>query len=536
MKFLYFLFIPISFILAIACRIVQMLYMFKLVSKITTVKYGVFSYSILSKLLCSFLNISIPKVDIKEGNFIVANHISWLDGFVFAATHKCTIVTKGELEQRFYIGFLLKSFGSISIVNDDIHSVLNAINTCNEYLDFGVSVLVFPEGTTGNQNTVEDFHSLFFEIPIKKNIPITVASLSYNSNFPCWIGGEPLHKNIYRVIKLAASDEIIPNIKISTISSSNYSRKDLAETARETVIKQLGIKPSLNMTHQCFAMFSNEKSSSLKVIEAILNEYLNDSNSNFGEVNLNSNFSELNLDSLGIVTLGVELERRLGKKIDLTIAYTHNTPFKLAMYLDGHHEKVNTNNGISGEVKIANTTEELRKIARFRYDIYVGEQNKKVFFADEQNRLLLEPVDAFNESVVIYTESKSEITSSIRVEYRVPDWLIRQLPIPPKGFTNLKSLFLARAVVSPNVRGSDLLMILSMWIKEKFNYTYEMALVTCTQELANFFVHYGFYVSEYEIEHPDAGVQKLLAIFTCSESRKHELSQWLKISHLTNAE
>lgn len=344
--FLITLFIPVSLILASLSSVVKFFANIGFLSYVFAMKFGTTSYSLTSKLLLLILGIKVPSVIFNSGNLIVSNHVSWLDGFILAASHKCTIVTKGELSSLFYVGFLLKGFGSISL-DDNPANVLKALNTCHECLDNGISVLIFPEGTTGSQHSLGHFHSLFFDVAIKRSQPVCVAAIHYdvnspNSGFPCWIGSEYLFHNMIRVLKVLPLGVSV-KLGFEEIQSENYQRKELAEQTRTVCSQLLGIsietQPHLNEIAHNFvdsdSEFDVEKSHSLSIIKDILIEYwVNEGLMDSSEIDIDKTFTQLHIDSLGIVTLGIELERRINQNLNIKTAYLYDTPRKLAMYLD----------------------------------------------------------------------------------------------------------------------------------------------------------------------------------------------------------
>ena len=341
------LFVPSSLFLAMLNAVVQSIAYVGLLKQIYAMKLGVFLYSILAKLLLFILGVSVSVHPMKAGSFIVSNHVSWLDGVIFAAAHGgCTFVIKTELSSQFYLGFLFKKFGSIPI-DDNPVNVLKALNMCHECLDNGISVLIFPEGTTGSQHSLGHFHSLFFDVAIKRSQPVCVAAIHYdvnspNSGFPCWIGSEYLFHNMTRVLKVLPLGVSV-KLGFEEIQSENYQRKELAEKARTVCGQLLGIsietQPHLNEIAHNFvnsgSEFDVENSHSLKIIKEILIEYwVNEGLMDSSEIDIDKTFTQLHIDSLGIVTLGIELERRINKNLNIKTAYLYDTPRKLALYLD----------------------------------------------------------------------------------------------------------------------------------------------------------------------------------------------------------
>jgi lyso-ornithine lipid O-acyltransferase len=115
---------------------------------------------------------------IPAGGLIVSNHLSYLDIMVFSAVTPVLFVSKKEVRGWPVLGLLAHLAGSRFLDrsrSSDAHRVQNEVQ---EALDQGCRVLVFPEGTSTDGNSLLPFKAALFESAVGRH-DITVAHISY---------------------------------------------------------------------------------------------------------------------------------------------------------------------------------------------------------------------------------------------------------------------------------------------------------------------------------------------------------------------
>lgn len=113
---------------------------------------------------------------------IVANHVSWLDIIALSSTVKSSFISKSELKKWPIIGSLAKSSGTIFIKRNSRSELTLAINSISSVIQKGKSVILFPEGTTTNGNSVKRFKSSLFQSAINSNCTIQPITIRYIRN------------------------------------------------------------------------------------------------------------------------------------------------------------------------------------------------------------------------------------------------------------------------------------------------------------------------------------------------------------------
>ncbi|HUR37583.1 MAG TPA: lysophospholipid acyltransferase family protein [Terriglobales bacterium] len=115
---------------------------------------------------------------IPASGLIVANHLSYLDIMVFSAVTPTLFVSKKEVRKWPVFGLLAHLAGSRFLDRSrsaDAHRVQNEVQ---EALDQGCRVIVFPEGTSTDGNSVLPFKPAMFESAVGRH-DITVAHIAY---------------------------------------------------------------------------------------------------------------------------------------------------------------------------------------------------------------------------------------------------------------------------------------------------------------------------------------------------------------------
>ncbi len=105
---------------------------------------------------------------------IVANHQSMLDILVVLAavpTH-FKFIAKKELFSVPWIGWHMRGSGYIALDRGSAQSGRDTLAAAKQWLDRGVSVLFFPEGTRSEDEEIKAFKNGAFKIAMEKNVPL----------------------------------------------------------------------------------------------------------------------------------------------------------------------------------------------------------------------------------------------------------------------------------------------------------------------------------------------------------------------------
>lgn len=184
------------------------------------------------------------------GRLIVANHVSWLDIFVINAAYPAAFVSKSELRQWPFIGWLATKYdtvflqrgsrGHARIVNTQIDALLNA----------GKDVAIFPEGTTTDGTHLLGFHAALLQPAIETGHPVLPLAISYHdangelSLDPAYAGDTTLMQCFSAI--LANRSLAVRVVAEPAIATLGQSRKTVAQIAHRTIATRLGFQPANN--------------------------------------------------------------------------------------------------------------------------------------------------------------------------------------------------------------------------------------------------------------------------------------------------
>ncbi len=115
-----------------------------------------------------------------DGPFVLAaNHRSWLDIFVLARLpREMKWVTKAELFRVPWVGWLLRMSADIPVRRGDADSGAGALTRARAFLDHGVPVVFFPEGTRSRDGTLRAFKGGAFEVAADAGVPVVPVAIT----------------------------------------------------------------------------------------------------------------------------------------------------------------------------------------------------------------------------------------------------------------------------------------------------------------------------------------------------------------------
>lgn len=177
----------------------------------------------------------------QASGLLVANHASWLDIVAALATWRCGFVAKREVRTWPVIGALANALGVIWIDRSRLRDVTRVIPQLERALRDGQSVLLFPEGTTTDGETVLAFRSALFQAACRAESPVVPigihgTAVSGDAHALRWAGSESLVSNIVRVASLRGARV---HLTVTTPLRARRDRKYFACTSRAVIVDAL---------------------------------------------------------------------------------------------------------------------------------------------------------------------------------------------------------------------------------------------------------------------------------------------------------
>ena len=178
-----------------------------------------------------------------ERHLIVANHTGYLDIFVLAALFPGRFVATHEIARWPLLGWMARSAGTLFVDRGRKRDVLAVGPELEATLAAGVSVVLFPEGSTGPGTEVRAFRTPLFEGAVRNAIPCLAVCLHYATPRDpwapawtvCWWGGMSLWLHLWRLLRLRG---VRARVRWSPESVKGGDRKQLARELRGRLLER----------------------------------------------------------------------------------------------------------------------------------------------------------------------------------------------------------------------------------------------------------------------------------------------------------
>ena len=110
---------------------------------------------------------------------VVSNHQSFLDIFLISTIrHEMKWVAKRELFRIPWVGWAFHLVGDISVDRGDLAGTLDVVAKARRYLDNGMSVMMFPEGTRSRDGQLLPFKAGAFKLAVDAGVPVLPLAIS----------------------------------------------------------------------------------------------------------------------------------------------------------------------------------------------------------------------------------------------------------------------------------------------------------------------------------------------------------------------
>jgi 1-acyl-sn-glycerol-3-phosphate acyltransferase len=127
----------------------------------------------------------------QEGVLIVANHRSYIDIGAIGALVPCSFLAKQELAGWPLLGYGARRFGNVLFVSrKNEESRKRARAAVAAVLKGGVSVVVFPEGTTRASPGILPFKQGIFQTAAAGGFTVLPAAIEYEDPADAWVGDD----------------------------------------------------------------------------------------------------------------------------------------------------------------------------------------------------------------------------------------------------------------------------------------------------------------------------------------------------------
>jgi 1-acyl-sn-glycerol-3-phosphate acyltransferase len=177
------------------------------------------------------------------GTLLVANHVSWLDPLVVAATVPSRLLAKKEVGEWPVIRTLAAGSGALFIDRERLSKLPEAVEAVAGALRAGDTVAAFPEGTTWCGRGMGEFRPALFQAAIDAGAAVRPAIIRYRegestSTRACYVGEDSLLASILRVTAtkgLVVEVTLFHSVRLTPTGTRPESRRALAKIAEAQV-------------------------------------------------------------------------------------------------------------------------------------------------------------------------------------------------------------------------------------------------------------------------------------------------------------
>ena len=135
----------------------------------------------------------------------LANHLSWIDIPVLAGVTGTAFVGKAELKAVPIVGFLCDLNNTLYVRRGDRMGIGEQVRRIADAMARGWAVTIFPEGTTGDGETLLPFKAALLAVlePPPPGVMVQPVRLDYGPATPelAWVGDEPGQSHAARVFR-----------------------------------------------------------------------------------------------------------------------------------------------------------------------------------------------------------------------------------------------------------------------------------------------------------------------------------------------
>lgn len=180
-----------------------------------------------------------------QNYMVVSNHLSYVDIFVIYSVLPAVFVANSELEEEFPLGAITAYAGGIFVERRNRSKLLDDMNKITDVLNMGLDIVLFPEATTSNGESVLPFKVPFLKSAINSDKDVLPLCINYrkingvpvskeNRDFAFYYESIPFFKHFFRLLTLESIDVDIEALEKIEVDP-DMTRKELSQIAYERI-------------------------------------------------------------------------------------------------------------------------------------------------------------------------------------------------------------------------------------------------------------------------------------------------------------
>jgi 1-acyl-sn-glycerol-3-phosphate acyltransferase len=181
-----------------------------------------------------------------ENHLIVANHVSYTDILVLASIYPFVFITSVEMSEAPLLGDITRNGGSLFTDRKRYTSLPQEIQNFADALGKGFNIMLFPEGTSTNGETIKEFRKSLFQTSIIAQKPVLPICVRYTTldgkpfqtqeqrDIVCWYGDMTFVPHFFKL--LGHRIEVEANILDPITFDPTVNRQQLCDKVQDLLL------------------------------------------------------------------------------------------------------------------------------------------------------------------------------------------------------------------------------------------------------------------------------------------------------------
>jgi 1-acyl-sn-glycerol-3-phosphate acyltransferase len=175
-----------------------------------------------------------------KGEFVVANHVSWIDVPALAWASGAAFIAHDGLAAIAPLRWLCSLNDTVFVARHDRASVARQVEQVREAIRDTGALAIFPEGTTSDGTSLLPFKSSLLSAldPVPAGIAVQPVLIDYGTDAPAiaWVGDEPGMENFLRILARGGTIALTVRLLPPLAGAALASRKTIAAASREAIL------------------------------------------------------------------------------------------------------------------------------------------------------------------------------------------------------------------------------------------------------------------------------------------------------------
>lgn len=134
----------------------------------------------------------------REGNYLyISNHQSYIDPIAVICQVLVMPVAKAEVAHWPLIGFGARATGILFVKREDKNSRADTRQAIRQALKDGWPILIYPEGTSTDQEKTLPFRPGAFQVAAEEGIGVVPIAIRYGRSADAWIGDDTFIRHFF---------------------------------------------------------------------------------------------------------------------------------------------------------------------------------------------------------------------------------------------------------------------------------------------------------------------------------------------------